>query len=76
MKDHETVLPPTAAQIRALRMGLGESLDLFAQRVGVNRQTVHRWERGQNTPRGAMCKVLWDMLKPETAARLPRRRRA
>lgn len=69
MKEHETVRPPTAAQIRALRTRLGESLDLFAQRVGVNRQTVHRWEVGHNVPRGRMCQTLRDLMKQPKRAR-------
>ncbi len=42
----------TSEQITAARKRLGENIDKFALRFGVNRTTVYRWET-KGPPRGA-----------------------
>jgi len=37
-------------QIRALREGLGDNQQEFAQRVGVSKQAVSQWESGATEP--------------------------
>jgi len=40
------------AQIRVIRALLGLSSKEFAARIGINHQTLTRWERYGNTPQG------------------------
>lgn len=47
---------PTPAYIRTLREALGLTQTQFGQRVGVDKMTVWRWERGQIKPRGNSLK--------------------
>lgn len=38
------------AEIKALRVKLGETQEQFAQRLGVSFTTANRWERGKRRP--------------------------
>ena len=42
----------TSEQITTARKRLGENMDVFAMRFGVNRTTIFRWET-KGPPRGA-----------------------
>jgi DNA-binding transcriptional regulator YiaG len=43
---------PSPSVCRALREGAGLSQEDVATAVGVHRETVSRWERGERAPRG------------------------
>ncbi len=45
--------PPSPGFITALREGLGMTQQEFGERVGVDKMTVSRWERGALRPRAA-----------------------
>lgn len=45
-------------QIKALRLKLGLSQAIFAERVGVSRSTVIRWEMGQVEPSRLAARLL------------------
>ena len=47
---------------RALRRSVGLSQDDFAGVLGVHRETVSRWERGERTPRGDDLVAYVDLL--------------
>lgn len=47
MEDNLTFQPN---RISALRQGLGLSVEEFAERLGVSRQTVYDWESGEREP--------------------------
>lgn len=57
----------TPAEIRALRAARGWTLDQAAAAVHADRQTWHRWERGDQRPRGAYLAAL-ERLARETEA--------
>jgi DNA-binding transcriptional regulator YiaG len=54
-------LPPLAMR-RAIRLGAGLSQSDVAEILGVHRETVHRWEAGDRTPRGALLVAYVDLL--------------
>jgi HTH-type transcriptional regulator/antitoxin MqsA len=55
-------LPPPAVR-RALREEEGLTQDDVGQAIGVHRETVSRWERGQRTPRGEHRAAYTDLLQ-------------
>lgn len=48
----------TPSEIAALRTALGLTQDALAERLGVNRSNVSRWETGATQPRGSARKLL------------------
>lgn len=56
----------TGPEIKTLRLKLGYSQDALAQRLGVCRRTVMRWEKGYYAPRSVSAR----MLKALAAGRL------
>jgi transcriptional regulator with XRE-family HTH domain len=62
-----------SGEARALRISRSASLELIAERTGVHRATVSRWERGERLPTGdrleAYAKVLDELAAlPELEA--------
>jgi transcriptional regulator with XRE-family HTH domain len=55
-------LPPIEMR-RALRRGAGLTLADVADAVGVTRQAVSWWERGQRTPRGENLDAYGEVLR-------------
>jgi transcriptional regulator with XRE-family HTH domain len=55
-------LPPIEMR-RALRRSAGLTLADVADAVGVTRQAVSWWERGQRTPRGEKLDAYGDVLR-------------
>jgi DNA-binding transcriptional regulator YiaG len=53
--------------VRALREGLGDSQQAFADRIGTRQQTVSEWERGASRPR-RMAQRLLTKLAEEAAS--------
>lgn len=53
-------LPLMALQLKARRHALGMSQELAAERLGVDKDTISRWERGRTKPVG---KATHDLLK-------------
>lgn len=49
-------------RLRARRIGLGLHLAVVAERVGVHRMTVHRWEAGRTFPRPERAQAWADAL--------------
>ena len=50
-----------SARIKRIRLNLGLTQEQFAQKLGVNINTVSTWERGDSTPtRGPILKALLD----------------
>jgi DNA-binding transcriptional regulator YiaG len=58
--------------VRALRAGLGDSQQAFADRLGTRQQTVSEWERGASRPR-RMAQRLLTMLAEEAGTYSTRR---
>lgn len=54
-------LPPPAVR-RALREANGVSQGDVGGVLGVHRETVSRWERGERTPRGELLVAYVDLL--------------
>jgi len=52
----------TPKQIKTYRKDAGWTQAQFAQAVGVNKNTVARWERGEITPRGLAARAVSSML--------------
>jgi DNA-binding transcriptional regulator YiaG len=50
-------------EIVQLRQRLGLTQGKLAERIGVSRETVSRWEKGHYTPEGAAAKALRDLSK-------------
>jgi transcriptional regulator with XRE-family HTH domain len=46
----QTPLKFNAVRIRALREGLGDTQQEFAERLGVTKQAVSSWENGETAP--------------------------
>ena len=61
----------TREQIKAAREALGENQEQFAQRLGVDQTTVHRWEKrglpGRGTAKVAVEKLLSELPAAEGA---------
>ena len=57
----------TAAEIKEMRMALGESQTAFAQRFGIDQSTVHRWET-DGPPRRGPALVALRALKEQMVA--------
>jgi DNA-binding transcriptional regulator YiaG len=53
----------TPKQIMKLRQDLGVTQERLAEMIGAFRETVARWETGQNRPRGANLKGLRELQK-------------
>ncbi len=51
----------TPKDIKRLRERLGMTQEQFAERLGVARETVARWEIGANAPRGLSLKALKEL---------------
>ena len=51
----------TPKQIIKLRKDLGVTQEQLAKMIGAFRETVARWETGQNKPRGANLKALKEL---------------
>ncbi len=52
-------LPVYDAQaVKAVRLELGLSQNVFAKVIGVAKKTVEAWESGRNFPNGAACRFL------------------
>jgi DNA-binding transcriptional regulator YiaG len=64
----QTPAAPTPGYIRTLREALGLTLKQFADRAGVDRMTVWRWEKGRLKPGVASIKAL-DKLRRESGRR-------
>jgi len=47
-----------SSQVKGLRRALGLTQQKLADIIGAHRESVARWEIGQNTPRGANLKAL------------------
>lgn len=58
----------TPERIAELRRKLELSQDQLAEKLGVNRSNVSRWERGETRPRGPVCKLLDTLGTAEVAA--------
>ncbi len=54
----------TNGEIKELREKLGMTTQQFADRVGVRRYTINRWERGITKPHAVFTKIL-EELKQE-----------
>jgi putative transcriptional regulator len=52
------IQPFTAEQIRELRKREAVSQQIFALYLGVSKDSISQWERGQKTPAGAALKLL------------------
>jgi len=50
-------------KIIALRKKLGLNKAAFARQIGVNVNTLWRWERGERTPRGLHHTLLQDLIR-------------
>lgn len=53
----------TAKEIVDLRQNLGIGVQEFAEKIGVSRMTVFRWEQGQATPSGLAQQALERLAK-------------
>jgi DNA-binding transcriptional regulator YiaG len=53
----------SARKITALRHKLGLSKAALARQIGVNVNTLWRWERGERRPHGLHWKILADIMK-------------
>ena len=53
----------TPKRILKIRKSLGLTQEQIAEEIGAFRETVARWELGQNQPRGANLKALLDLEK-------------
>lgn len=62
----------TAKEIAALRNALGLSQTKFAERIGVDKGTVSRWERDETHPRGLALRAL-ERLVGRAKAKRPKR---
>jgi DNA-binding transcriptional regulator YiaG len=60
--------PPTPGYIRALREALGMTQAQLAERIGVDKMTVARWEWGKLRPRPAAVAAL-DRVRREAGRR-------
>jgi len=63
------MLPLMSIQLRARREARGFSQELAAERLGVDKDTVSRWERGKNRPLGVAVleslKAVYDVSQAE-----------
>lgn len=50
--------PYTAEMVKETRKLLGVSQPLFAKFLNVSVSTVQKWERGENLPEGAACRLM------------------
>lgn len=48
----------TGAEIKQIRIDLGQTISEFAATVGVTRQTIHNWEAGRTQPTGPAWRLL------------------
>jgi putative transcriptional regulator len=48
----------SAMEIRELRESAGVSQEVFAQHIGVSKDLVSKWERGEKKPSGPSLKLL------------------
>ncbi len=55
--------PPSPAYITSLREGLGMTQERFGERVGVDKMTVSRWERGTVRPSPTAVQALEKVRK-------------
>lgn len=55
--------PPSPGYITRLREGLGLTQETFAKRIGVDKMTVSRWERGTMRPSGQAVKAIEKLRK-------------
>jgi DNA-binding transcriptional regulator YiaG len=53
----------SARKITALRRKLGLSKAALAQKIGINVNTLWRWERGDRKPHGLHWKILADLMR-------------
>jgi len=53
----------TADQIRKLREDLGLSIRGFADKIGVDKNTVVHWEKNRHNPKGLTLKALERLAK-------------
>lgn len=53
---------PTPDMCKALRVSCGVSAQEVAEAVGVTRQSVNRWERGERRPRGEALKAYAEVI--------------
>ena len=60
----------TPEEIKSLRQSLDLSQEKFAQKIGVHKITVSRWECGKITPRGLAQKAL-ERLANRVAKKAP-----
>jgi transcriptional regulator with XRE-family HTH domain len=56
-----------ADRIRARRILLGLTASELAQRANINRQDVHRWEKGKNIPTIDKIEILATALECDAA---------
>ncbi len=59
-----------AAQVKALRVFLGLTQQMFANELGVRQQTVSEWEKGIYRPRGATVTLL-NIIAEDAGFKLP-----
>jgi DNA-binding transcriptional regulator YiaG len=59
----------TGREVRLLRDRLGLTQADFAERVGVTRNSVARWERGEMAIRESAVRLMRLLATPETTAR-------
>lgn len=45
-------------EIKAIRVGLGETMEQFGQRFNTSKGTVNNWEKGRNAPNKANLKKI------------------
>ncbi len=50
-------------KITALRKKLGLTKAALARRIGINVNTLWRWERGERMPHGLHWKILADLMR-------------
>jgi transcriptional regulator with XRE-family HTH domain len=64
------VVPPSrpGAMMRAARLAQGLGVGEVADRIGVARETLHRWERGPDIPRLKTAVRVADVLQLDRAA--------
>lgn len=60
---------PKPVDVQAIRESLGMDMTEFSRSIGVRRETVRRWERGERQPRGPAL-VLLRVLEKEPGAGL------
>lgn len=60
----------TASRVQHLRSRLGESQKAFAGRLGVDVETVRKWEQAKGDP-GGCCQKLLDRLEEDVDRLFP-----